>query len=169
VTDEGRVVSLGSLCLCIGVSSVMDALSTPSLPPCKNASLLRDTAAPFLDRAFLDRAFQLRCRLLKACVSDLSDLSDLSDTRSGNRGGSFIFVRTDGTLGTSGTCGTRLRRSRKDFFYPLKRRAGAAPQKISRKRVSHSVNLCPISLISPISPRNAPAAPFECPSQFACR
>ena len=37
---------------------------------------------------FPDRAFQLRCRLLKACVSDLSDLSD---TRSGNRGGVLFF------------------------------------------------------------------------------
>ena len=69
--------------------------------------------------------------------------------------------RTDGTFGTSGTCGTRMRRDRKDFFHPLNRGAGAAPQKISRKRVCHSVNLCPISPISPISPRNAPAAPLE--------
>ena len=39
--------------------------------------------------SFLDRAFQLRCRSLKACVSDLSDLSDQSDQsdQSGTRRG----------------------------------------------------------------------------------
>ena len=36
--------------------------------------------------SFLDRAFQLRCRSLKACVSDQSDQSDLSDL-----GGAFYF------------------------------------------------------------------------------
>ena len=84
----------------------------------------------------------------------------------GGRG--FIFGRTYGTLGTLGTCGTRMRRNQKDFF-SLNRRAGAAPQKISRKKVCHSVSLCPISPISPICLRNAPAAPSDRSSQIACR
>ena len=78
--------------------------------------------------------------------------------------GVLFLVRTDGTFGTTGTCGTQMRRDQK-FFYLVKRRAGAAPQKTILNKVCHSVNLCPISPISPISPRNAPAAPFECPRQ----
>ena len=64
----------------------------------------------------------------------------------------------------------------KHFFHPQDRRAGAAPRKTSRKkaaRVSESrprngcfapairSAFCPISPGSPISPGNAPAAPFE--------
>ena len=50
--------------------SVTDVLSAPSSSPCKNANLLRDPAAPFLDRAF-----QLRCRLLKANIQASAQLS----------------------------------------------------------------------------------------------
>ena len=54
---------------------------------------------------FLDRAFQLRCRSLKACVSDLSDLSDLSDTRSGNRWGVLFSGGQMGQMGHLGPVG----------------------------------------------------------------
>ena len=99
---------------------------------------------------FLDRAFQLRfARLKPACRLSVS--GEWSTDRYGE-------VRRV-------LCTPQMRRNQKDFFHPLNRRAGAAPQKTNLNKVCHSVNLCPISLKSPISPRNAPAAPFECPRQ----
>ena len=120
---------------------------------------------------------------LQSAVFSLQPVLPRAEWMSG-RG--FIFGRTYGTLGTYGTdrtrqtsvseveppekrvlCTPRMRRNQKNFFHLVNRRAGAAPQKISRKKVCHSVSLCPISPISPICLRNAPAAPSDRPSQGA--
>ena len=140
----------------------------PQSIPRKNPNYLRNTAAPggkqasspgrqtseaqlsrprngcYAPPPFLDRAFQLRCRSLKA----KTQAARVSESRPIKRV----------------LCTPRMRRSRV-FFHPLNRRAEAAPRKAILNKVCHSVNLCPISPISPISLRNAPAAPFECPSQ----
>ena len=76
----------------------------------------------------------------------------------------LILWRTNGTFETSGTCGTRMRRNQK-FFSSAEPEGGCRTTKDKLKESFPFGQLCPIGLISPISPRNAPAAPFDCPSR----